>query len=133
METNTFVSPSHKANVPIIIRLIEAYKLWHEFMPNMAKTSRYTLGQKIDDLFIETTELMFLASHLAKEQKLPYLQKATAKLDLLKLFLQISWEIKAIDNRKYIMLAEPLEEVGKMLGGWVRQTISRSEPAGHRS
>jgi len=91
------------------------------------------MGQKIDDLFIETTELMFLASHLSKEQKLPYLQKAAAKLDLLKLFLQISWEIKAIDNRKYIMLAEPLEEVGKMLGGWVRQTMSRSEPAGHRS
>lgn len=98
----------------------------------MAKTSRYTLGQRIDDLFIETTELIFLASHLPKEQKLPYLQKATAKLDLLKLFLQISWEVKAVDNRKYVMLSEPLNEIGKMLGGWVRQTASRTEPVGHR-
>ncbi len=102
-------------------------------MPNMAKTSRYTLGQKIDDLFIEITELIFLASHLAKEQKLPHLQRAAAKLDLLKLFLQISWEIKAIDNGKYIMLAEPLEEVGRMLGGWVRQTMGGTRPAVHRA
>ncbi|MGD1003047.1 MAG: four helix bundle protein [Minisyncoccia bacterium] len=121
-----------KTNVPVVVRLIEVYKVWHEFMPNMAKTSRFTLGQKIDDLFIETTELIFLASHLTKEQKVPYLQKASAKLDLLKLFIQISWEIKAIDNGKFITLSEPLEEVGKMLGGWLRQTMSRSEPAGHR-
>lgn len=98
----------------------------------MAKTSRYTLGQKIDDLFIEATELIFLASHLPKEQKTPYLQKASAKLDILKLFLQVSWEIKAIDNGKYAMLSEPLEEVCRMLGGWLRQTMSRSEPVGHR-
>jgi hypothetical protein len=121
-----------KTNVPVVVRLIEVYKVWHEFMPNMAKTSRFTLGQKIDDLFIETTELIFLASHLAKEQKIPYLQKASAKLDLLKLFVQISWEVKAIDNGKFIMLSEPLEEVGRMLGGWLRQTMSRSEPVGHR-
>ena len=112
-----------KTNVPVVVRLIEVYKVWHEFMPNMAKTSRFTLGQKIDDLFIETTELIFLASHLAKEQKIPYLQKASAKLDLLKLFVQISWEVKAIDNGKFIMLSEPLEEVGRMLGGWLRQTM----------
>jgi hypothetical protein len=121
-----------KTNVPVVVRLIEVYKMWHEFMPNMAKTSRFTLGQKIDDLFIETTELIFLASHLTKEQKIPYLQKASAKLDLLKLFIQISWEIKAIDNGKFIVLSEPLEEVGRMLGGWLRQTMSRSEPAGQR-
>lgn len=132
METNTFIPSPRNANVPIILRLVDAYKLWHGFIPNMAKTSRYTLGQKIDNLYIETTELIFLASHLPREQKLPYLQKATAKLDLLKLFLQISWEVKAIDNRKYVMLSEPLHEVGRMLGGWVRQTASRSEPAGHR-
>ena len=121
-----------ETNVPIIIKLIDVYKLWHEFLPNMAKSSRYTLGQKIDDLFIEATELIFLASHAAKDQKSPYLQKASAKLDLLKLFLQISWEIKAIDNRKYVMLSEPLEEVGKMLGGWLRQTTSRAGSAEYR-
>lgn len=123
MQDHTVISSPRHANVPIIVRLIEAYKLWHDFLPNMAKTSRFTLGQKVDDLFIETTELMFLASHLSKEQKVPSLQKASAKLDLLKLFLQISWEVKAIDNRKYAMLSEPLEEIGRMLGGWVRQTM----------
>ncbi|MBU1178752.1 four helix bundle protein, partial [Patescibacteria group bacterium] len=53
-------------------------------------------------------ESIFIASRLNKEQKLPFLQKANSKLDLLKFFLQISWEIKFLDNKKYIILSEHL-------------------------
>jgi hypothetical protein len=130
---STIIHSPRSAHLPIVTRLIGAYKLWHECLPNLAKTSRFTLGQKIDDLFIETTELIFSASYLAKEQKLPYLQRATAKLDLLKFFLQIAWEIKDLDNKKYITLSEPLAEIGRMLGGWVRQVTSRDRPAERHS
>ena len=72
-------------------------------------------------LFIEVIELAFLASYFYKAQKIPYVQKAVMKLDLLKFFLQIAWEIKALDNKKFTLLSEKLNEVGKMLGGWLRQ------------
>lgn len=52
---------------------------------------------------------------------MPVLQKAAAKLDLLKFFLQIAWEIKSLDNKKYILLSEKLDEIGKMLGGWMKK------------
>lgn len=87
-------------------------------MPHIPKTSRHTLGQKIDACFLETTELVFTASYLSKPQKRPYVQKATGKLDVLKLFLRLAWEIKALDNKKYIALSEKLDEIGRMLGGW---------------
>lgn len=90
-------------------------------MPNLAKVSRYTLGEKIDMFFLEVIELVYTASFMPKERKLPYLEKAVVKLDLLKLFLQIAWEIKALDVKKYVTLSEMLDEIGRMLGGWVRQ------------
>ena len=34
----------------------------------------------------------------------------------------VLWETKSIDNKKYELLSVPLEEVGKMLGGWLGQT-----------
>jgi len=79
------------------------------------------LAAKIDSLFIETLEYIFIASYLSKEQKIPYLQKAIARLDLLKFILQVSWEIKVLDNKKYIALSEQLNEIGRMLGGWNKQ------------
>lgn len=109
------------SNLPIIQKLIVIYKLWHDFLPNFPKTSRYTLGSKIDSLFIEITEAIVIASYLPKKEKLSFILKASTKLDLLKFFLQVAWEIKAIDNKKYIIISERLDEIGKMLGGWNKQ------------
>jgi hypothetical protein len=99
---------------------LAVYKVWDEFRNHFPKKSRNTLGAKIDSLFIDTIELLFVASYLSKEQKLPYVQRAGDKLNLLKLFLQIAWEFKTIDNNKYITLSRHLDEIGKMIGGWIK-------------
>ncbi len=104
----------------LIQKLVQVYKLWHEFLPNFPKDSRYTLGAKIDSLFLEVIELIIKASYSDKTEKLVSLKSASLKLDLLKFFLQITWEIKSFDNKKYILLSEKLDEIGKMLGGWIK-------------
>ncbi|MDP3772372.1 MAG: four helix bundle protein [bacterium] len=114
--------------MPILQKFIAAYKLWDEFKKSFPKQSRFTIGVKIDVLFLDVIELLFVASRLSKEQKLPYLHKASVKLDLLKFFLQIAWELKAVDTKKYIMLSEQLNEIGKMLGGWIRGLQQKQTP-----
>jgi len=101
-------------------KLVSVYKLWHEFLPHFTKDSRYTIGAKIDSLFLETIEYIIRASYSDKLEKLIALKNASFKLDLLKLFLQVSWEIKSLDNKKYISLSEKLDEIGRMLGGWLK-------------
>ncbi|MFA4890609.1 MAG: four helix bundle protein [Candidatus Paceibacterota bacterium] len=113
-----------RQNLTIIIRIVSLYKLWHEFIPHFPKDSRYTLGIKIDSLIVEIAELIFTATRLNKNLKTPYIQKAISKLDLLKFFLQISWEIKSLDNKKYIVFSEYLDEIGRMLGGWQKQLLN---------
>ncbi len=76
------------------------------------------MGGKIDTLFLGTIENIFIASYLPVKEKMPWVTKASVKLDLLKFFLRIAWEIKALDNKKFIALSEKLNEIGKMLGGW---------------
>ena len=114
--------------LPIIQRLVSVYKLWLEFQNNIPKKLRHTLGEKIVSCFLNTIELLLIATYLGKEQKSPYLQKAGNKLDILKFFLQIAWEIKAIDNKKYILLSEQLNEIGKMIGGW-NKGLQKQNPA----
>lgn len=106
--------------LPIIEHSISVYKLWHEFRDHFPKKSRYTLGDKIDLLFIEIAELLWAASYQAKDEKLVSIVAAIRKLDILKFLLRVSWEIKALDNQKYAVLSERLFEIGKMLGGWKR-------------
>lgn len=64
--------------------------------------------------------MIITAGYLPHEQKMPILQKASIKLDLLKILLRISSETKCIDNKNYQRLAAYLIEIGKMLGGWIK-------------
>ncbi len=106
-------------DTPIIAKFNESYKLWHDFLQHVPRLTRFTLGSKIDNLFTECLELSLLAGYSAKEAKLPIVQKLSVKFDALKFFLKLLWEIKALDNNKYIALMNPLTEIGNMIGGWM--------------
>ena len=62
-----------------------------------------------------------MASFLSKEEKQPWVRLAIRKVDTAKVLLMVLWETKSIDNKKYIALSTPIEEIGKMLGGWQGQ------------
>lgn len=83
------------------------------------------MGGKIDFLFIETIENLFIAAHKSGGEKTPYLIRASDKFDLLKFLLQVAWELKTLDNKKYIALSKKLDEIGRMLGGWQKTQAPR--------
>lgn len=89
-------------------------------MPHFPKNSKYTLGAKIDSLFLEVIEQTIRASISDKVEKMIALKKASVALDLVKFFLQIAWELKNLENKEYIRISEKLAEIGRMLGGWIK-------------
>ncbi|HEY4484558.1 MAG TPA: four helix bundle protein [Candidatus Paceibacterota bacterium] len=103
-------------------KLILVYKIWHSCWIHFDKLTKFGLGSKIESLFIETIQNIFSASYKNKDVKSGYLNKASDAFDLLKFLLQIMWEMEILDNKKYITLSCHLEEIGKMLGGWLKQT-----------
>jgi len=50
------------------------------------------------------------------------LQRISIKLDLLKVLLRLSKDSQAINNKRYLELELILQEIGKMLGGWIRSS-----------
>jgi hypothetical protein len=112
--------------IPVVLKLKDAYKIWQEYLKHFPKQNRYTLGSKIDSIFLSSIEFCFLASYAPKEAKIPFLNKTISRIDLLKLLLQLAWEIRTIDTKKYIHLSEHLAEVGRMLGGWKKGLESKT-------
>lgn len=106
--------------LPVLEKAKRAYILWSGYHQSLPKTRRYTLGEKIDTLFIDVIESMAAASFLPRGDKLPHIRLAIRKLDTLKVLLMVLWESKALDTKKYIALSEHLQEMGRMLGGWHR-------------
>lgn len=73
-------------------------------------------------------EAISLSGFLPKGEKQPYVRLSIRKVDTLKILLMILWETKSIDNKKYIALSVPLDEVGRMLGGWNGQLTKQNSP-----
>jgi len=120
--TNNFAT----TNLPVLQKLTQTYKLWHNTLPHIPRLSRYSLGEKIDQYFLELAELILTAGYAKRENKLPLVQKASIKLDTLKFLLQTAWELKSIENKRFADLAAQLVETGKMLGGWQKQLIKET-------
>lgn len=104
--------------LPVLEKLKSGYMEWIQLYQILPKYHRYTLGQKIDQLLIETIEAIAQASFLSKDEKHPYVRIAIRKMDTAKVLLLILWESKSIDDKKYIAISVPFDEVGRMLGGW---------------
>jgi hypothetical protein len=112
--------------IPVVLKLKDTYILWQTYARHFPKTHRYTLGSKIDDLFLVTIEYCFLASYSNLGDKIPLVDKAISRVDLIKLLLQMSYEIKALDTKYYIKLGEGTYDIGKMLGGWRKQLQTKN-------
>lgn len=108
----------------VLVQAKSAYSFWLSLIPHIPKTSRYTLGGKIDAVFLELIETIFHAAYANPEEKKKLLEISIAKLDVLKLLLQVAWENKLVATEKYAELSKKLQEIGRMLGGWRRGLIT---------
>lgn len=98
--------------------MLGIYKTWYVYRDSMPKKSRYTMGDRIDARFIQVLELLYVASYQSSTDKIPTLQKTLSGIDTLKFLLQVAWELRVFDDKKYATLSEGLNEVGKQVGGW---------------
>lgn len=135
MQTNFFFplyvssnNPPPPKLLPIVQKLKETYALWYSFLNVVPKTHRYSLGQRIDTLFIEALEAITVAAFLLPEEKLPYVKHAIRKVDTLKILLMLLWESKSLDTKKYLALSVKTDEVGRILGGWQGQLKKKTLP-----
>lgn len=91
------------------------------------KPLRYSIGIKIDNLFVEIIEALSVAGFLQKSDKLLYLKKSIMKTDLLKVFAHIAWQMNLLELKQYANFSEKLDMIGKMIGGWHGQVETQLE------
>ena len=106
--------------VPLFQKTYDFYKLFYLYLDNFPKKSRETLTGKIESTILGLLEDITKADFAKQTAKLNYLIGASAKLDFLKVLIRLTFDLKLIDQKKYIFLEDNLQEMGRMLGGWIK-------------
>lgn len=95
----------------------------------MPKTARFTTGSRIEHNFLDLLQFIYQAYYSNPEKKNDLLIQSIQTNDFLKFLLQIAWENKLIQQSHYALLSDKLDEIGKMLGGWKNNIISKNNHA----
>jgi len=101
-------------------KLYDFYILLDKYLKLFPRKYRYTLGQRLENVTLDVLESFFMIPKTKGIEKISHLNKASAKLEVLKVFVRLAKDNKALDNKKYLQLEQMLVEIGKMLGGWIR-------------
>lgn len=109
-------------DTPIFNQTCELYKEIYGLRVTIPKSDRYAIWQKVENTTLEVLERILVVIGLPKNEKMGILEEASKKLNMLRVFIRLSKDVKTIDNKKYIVLQEKLDEIGRMLGGWIKST-----------
>jgi len=101
-------------------KFCEFYKQIYLIGPKIPKRNRYGIYLKIENICLETINLLITASLEIRNNKLPILNSVRIKIEVLKRLIRIAYEFNVIGNKKYINLELDLQEISKMTNGWIK-------------
>lgn len=107
-------------DIPIIHKTYELYRSLHDLEKTIPKMDRFTLWQKAENGTLDVLEGLLRVGYLPQERRAENLVRVSAQVDLLRVFLRLSFDTKVLNQKKYIALQEALDEIGRMLGGWMK-------------
>ena len=105
----------------IIYKTYKFYLLFYSYLKLIPKFNRYTIAKQCESKILNILELLIKSNYSKLELRPSLLNEIDIKLKFLKLLIRLMFEIKSIDQKKYIKLEENLQEIGKMLGGWIKK------------
>lgn len=103
----------------VIFEKVYQLVLWlYPTIQKFPKSQRFVLGQQIENTALDILRGIIRAN--AEPDKLPLLKSASVDLDTLRILLRLAKDLKFLSIRQYAFAAELVNEVGKLLGGWIK-------------
>lgn len=93
------------------------FLLWLQtVVANIPISARFTLAQRLENSALAVMEGIIEANGGEKNA----LKKASLELDKVRIFTRLAKDLRFIDLKKYENAAVQIDEIGRMLGGWIK-------------
>ena len=112
-----------------MIILTQTYDLLMWLLPRsmkFPKSHRFVLTQRLQNAVLDFQELLFVANAHAGQDRLQHLRDADAHLNQVRLYLRIAHQSEWLTAAQFEHVSKLVAEVGRLLGGWLRQTRGRA-------
>lgn len=106
---------------PIFVKT-EAFMVWlFQHTGKFPKEERFRLAKRIDDALFDFHKALNQAVY--EDRPAVHLPQADLHLQLLRAYLRLALELKYSSPDQFQCAAEHLDEIGKLLGGWMKKAL----------
>ena len=99
------------------VLLTSAYPI----LRNFPKSEKYALTQQIKQAFYQLLQSIILASNVRHKRR-EYQTEADGYNKLLLVYFNLAYKLGYLNKSTHYRLTAGVEEVGRLLGGWIKQT-----------
>ena len=103
---------------PVIQKSYDLLKYMIGVLKKFPRDQRFLLGDRIQGLLMDIQSNLIITFYSEKNQKRSLLKDVNLKIEQLRWFIRLSYELGYIDSRRHNFIALQINEIGKMVGGW---------------
>ena len=112
--------------IAIFKKIYDLDLLVYQYVRLFPRSDKFVLGERIEHASIDLLEGIITANQ--KREKQSSLVEASVKLDILRIFIRLSKDLRLLDLKKYETLSTHITEIGRMLGGWIKYEKEKMTP-----
>lgn len=107
-------------DIPIIQRSYELFRSLHQLTPAMPKLVRHTLWQRCQNTCLDVLQGLIATGYVPPDKRAEKLQRLSESIDLLRVLIRLCFDTKVLSQKTYISLQQEIDDIGRMLGGWLK-------------
>jgi len=106
-------------DLPVFVKWLDFLEWLLPVTERFPKRVRFTFSNRINQLALDVVEDLIEARYTREKQA--HLRRANLRLEKIRVLLRLSHRLRFLDYKRYEYAMKHINEVGKMLGGWLRQ------------
>ncbi|MBI5399090.1 diversity-generating retroelement protein Avd [Candidatus Saganbacteria bacterium] len=107
----------------VISRTYDLLKWLLPLVSKFPRDKRYTLGQRLENKLLDILALLLEANY--SKVKIDLLKKANLELEIMRHLVRLCYDLQYMNLGRYEFCSGQLNEIGKLVGGWIRQQAAR--------
>ncbi len=108
-------------DAPAFQRTYDLLKDIHVMRKTFAKSEKYTLGERIEEMALIVLCSIVDAGHSRDEWKVAAIDRALSALERAKILIRLAWDLEQINERCVSKWQDSAQHNGRMLGGWKKR------------
>ncbi len=104
----------------IVQKAYDCYLYLHNALKTFPKSEKFVLSNDIKKTFFEMLAIFLTANKSQYKKK--FLYDADVQLEILRFRIRAAKDLQYLKLKQYEILSGQLNEIGKLLGGWIKSS-----------